>query len=259
MIVNGLHVEEHGTGQAILCIHGTGGSAAFWGDAVQELARLGRAISYDRRGCGRSERPEPYETTSVGEHADDAAALLDELGAAPAVVIGRSYGGTVAADLALRYPEHVRAFVLLEPDAPRELAPETTRWVDGLAQRLRDVAARDGVDAVGEALIAEVAGEAAWRSFPEEIRRVMTGNGPAILAELAGEWWLDADAAALAAMRQPALVVGAADSPPELREAVEALAASFPNGRIELVEGGHLIDPAHPAVLEFVGAALKGS
>ena len=86
MIVNGvrLHVEEHGDGEPILCIHGTSGSAAFWGDAVQELARLGRVISYDRRGCGRSERPEPYETTSVDEHADDAAALLVSLDAAPA-------------------------------------------------------------------------------------------------------------------------------------------------------------------------------
>ena len=80
-------------------------------------------IVYDRRGCARSERPEPYERTSVREHADDAAALLDALAAIPAIVIGRSYGGTVASDLALRYPDRVRALVLLEPDAPPELAP----------------------------------------------------------------------------------------------------------------------------------------
>ena len=171
-------------------------------------------------------------------------------------MIGRSYGGTVAADLALRHPEHVRAIVLLEPDAPRELAPATARWVDGLAERLRDVATRDGADAVGEALIAEVAGEDAWPSFPEEIRRIVTGNGPAILAELAGEWWLPADAAQLATVTQPALLLGAADSPPALREAVEALADALPNARTVLVEGGHLIDPAHPAVLEFVGGVL---
>lgn len=251
MIVNGLHVEEHGDGAPILCIHGTAGSAVFWGDAVQELGRLGRVISYDRRGCGRSERPEPYARTDVGEHADDAAALLDALDAGPAVVIGRSYGGTVAGDLAVRHPDRVRALVLLEPDAPRELAPTTARWVDGLAERLREVAARDGVDAVGEALIAEVAGDA-WASFPEEIRQIVTANGPAILAELSGVWWLPADAAQLATVTQPALLVTAADSPPALREAVDALAGALPNARVELVEGGHLIDPAHPAVLEFV-------
>ena len=51
---------------------------------------------------------------SVAEHADDAAALLDGLGATPALVIARSYGGEVATDLALRYPDRVRALVLLE-------------------------------------------------------------------------------------------------------------------------------------------------
>lgn len=37
-----------------------------------------------------------------------------------------------------------------------------------------------------------------YRSFPDDVRRMLTQNGPAILAELAGEWWLQADAAALA-------------------------------------------------------------
>lgn len=118
-LVNGvrLYHEEHGSGAPILCIHGGGSSALMWADAVAELARLGRVIAYDRRGCTRSERPEPYERTSVAEQADDAAALLDALAAVPAVVIGRSYGGAVAIDLALRYPDRVRALVLLEGDA----------------------------------------------------------------------------------------------------------------------------------------------
>ena len=74
--VNGvsLYYEEHGAGEPILCIHGTGSSAALWVDAAAELATHGRAIVYDRRGFSRSERPEPY-VTDVHQHADDAAAL----------------------------------------------------------------------------------------------------------------------------------------------------------------------------------------
>lgn len=157
--VNGirLYYEEHGDGAPILCIHGAGSSALVWGEAVASLARLGRVIAHDRRGCTRSERPEPYERTSIAEHADDAAALLDAVAAGPAVVIGRSYGGTVAVDLALRYPDRVRALVLLEADAPPELAPSTAAWPAALADRLREVADRAGVDAVAEALITEVA------------------------------------------------------------------------------------------------------
>jgi pimeloyl-ACP methyl ester carboxylesterase len=258
-LVNGvrLHHEQRGSGAPILCIHGTSGTAVAWTEVVEELARLGRVITYDRRGCGRSERPDPYERTSVAEHADDAAALLDALAAVPAVVIGRSYGATVATDLALRYRDRVRALVLLEGDAPRELAPVAAAWVDALADRLRAVAAQAGVDAVAEALISEVAGESAWRSLPGELRQTMTDNGPAILAEIQGEWWLQADAAALATLDQPTLLVTAADSAPALREPTEALAAALSNARTVVVDGGHLIDPAGPEIVAFVERVLE--
>jgi pimeloyl-ACP methyl ester carboxylesterase len=256
--VNGvrIHWEERGSGAPILCIHGTSSTALAWTAAVEQLARLGRVIAYDRRGCGRSERPEPYERTSVAEHADDAAALLAALEAVPAVVIGRSYGASVAIDLALRYPDRVRALVLLEGDAPRELAPAAAAWVEAVAARMGAVAARAGVAAVAEALIGEVAGEGAWRSFPPEVRRIMSDNGPAILAELRGEHWPQGDAAALAAIDQPALLVTAADSPSPLREPTEALAAVLPNARRLIVTGGHLIDPAGPEIVAFVEQVL---
>ena len=215
-------------------------------------------IAYDRRGCARSERPVPYERTSVAEHADDAAALLEALGAAPAVVIGRSYGGTVALALALRHPERVRALAVLEGDATRELAPATAVWIDALAARLRAVAAEAGVDAVAETLIRDVAGDDAWRSFPPEVRRILIANGPAILAELNGEWWLETDAAALAAHRSARAAGGGRGFLPELREPTESLARAIPGARLEVVGGGHLIDPAHPAVLAFVADVLGG-
>jgi pimeloyl-ACP methyl ester carboxylesterase len=66
-------------------------------------------IVYDRRGSFRSERPEPYATSDVSDHADDVGALLDTLSATPAVVIGRSYGGGIALDLARRYPGEDRS------------------------------------------------------------------------------------------------------------------------------------------------------
>lgn len=145
--VNGvrLHYDERGEGAPILCIHGGGSTALMWADAVQELARFGRVIAYDRRGCARSERPDPYERTTVAEQADDAAGLLEALTDAPAVVIGRSYGGAVAIGLALRDPESVRALVLLEGDAPG-VSRVGLEWTRALRDRLREVAARDGVD-----------------------------------------------------------------------------------------------------------------
>jgi len=251
MKIDGLYYEEHGSGAPILCIHGAGSSTLLWADAIEKLAGLGRVIAYDRRGCSRSDRPEPYERTSVAEHADDAAALLAALDATPAIVIGRSYGGTVGMDLALRYPDRVRALAALESDAPRELAPNTAAWLDAVRDRM------EGAQTPGEVLIDEVFEPGAWGAIPDELRQVLTDNGPALLAELRGEWWLQADAAALAGLEQPVLLVTASDSRPELREPAEALAAALPNATLVRVGGGHLIDPAGPEVLDFVATAAR--
>lgn len=255
--VNGvrLYYEEHGTGDPILCIHGGGSAALMWADAFEPLARLGRVIAYDRRGCTRSERPEPY-ATSVAEQAADAAALLDALEAGPALVIARSYGGAVAVELALRHPNRVRALALLEGDA-LGLSAAGLEWTRRIAERLREVAERDGVDAVYAALIDEVLGDGVWNSFPAEIRETLSDNGAALLAELAYVDEPMPDAAAFATIEQATLLVAATDSPAEGREMTEAMARVLPNARLELVGGGHLIDPAGPEVLAFVAAQVS--
>jgi esterase len=249
--VNGvrLYYEEHGQGPAILCVHGTGGSALMWGAAVPELARLGRVVVYDRRGCTRSQRPDPYDKTSVAEHADDAAALLEALGAVPAAVIGRSYGGEIATDLALRYPERVRALVLLE-GAALGLSAAAAAWEESLRQRVV-VAAADNPATVGERFIRAVLGDAAWDGFPAPVRQMFADNGPAIVAEVTGGS-LPVDQAALATIDQPTLLVAAAHSPEAFRQVTDVMATAMPTSRTFIVEGGHLIDPADPAVLSFL-------
>jgi esterase len=245
-----LYYEESGSGDPILCIHGTSSSAMVWGAATSELSQLGRVIVYDRRGCHRSERPVPYATTSVSEHADDAASLLQALGAVPAVVIGRSYGGEIATDLALRYPGAVRALVLLE-GAPPALSAAAKRWEDEVTRATQAVAATRGVEAVAESFLRSVLGDAAWDQFPDETKRMFTGNSPAILAEMAGGNLL-VDARTLAGITQPTLLVAAEDSPEAFREATEAMALALPDARTVLIGGGHLINPADPAVLSFL-------
>lgn len=255
--VNGvrLYYEEHGSGEPILCIHGTGSSTALWRGPAATLATRGRTIIYDRRGFGRSERPEPF-VTNVPQQTDEAAALLDALGAAPAVVIGRSHGGEIAADLALRYPEHVRALALLEGGG-LTLSAAFREWLEGVRE-LVFAAAETDMGTVGEVFLRAVLGDDAWEETPEEVRRVFTENGPAMVAEERGGL-LGASASELAAISQPTLVIGARDSGPVFAEATELTAQAIPSARLEWVEGGHLIDAAHPAVLAFVDEVLTSS
>jgi pimeloyl-ACP methyl ester carboxylesterase len=251
-----LYYEERGAGDPILCIHGSLSSAMMWAEAAEELAALGRVITYDRRGCTRSQRPEPYVTTTVSEHADDAAALLQALAATPAIVIGRSYGGEVATDLALRYPEHVRALILLE-GATAHLLPTAREWLEDLTQRVLAVAA-GAPDTAAEIVVRDALGDAAWDAFPDEVKRMLLDNGPAVLAELRGGE-LEVDADALAAIKQPTLLVAAADSLAPLRDTAYAMAAALPTARTVLVPGGHMINPAEPAVLDFIREVLAGA
>ena len=250
-----LYYEEHGTGEPILCIHGTGSSTELWRAPAATLATRGRTIIYDRRGFGRSERPEPF-VTNVPQQTDEAAALLDALGAAPAVVIGRSHGGEIAADLALRYPEHVRALALLEGGG-LTLSAAFRGWLEDVRE-LVFAAAETDMGTVGEVFLRAVLGDDAWEETPEEVRRVFTENGPAMVAEERGGL-LGASADELGAISQPTLVVGARDSGPAFAEATELTAQAIRSARLEWVEGGHLIDAAHPAVLAFVDEVLASS
>jgi pimeloyl-ACP methyl ester carboxylesterase len=255
-VVNGvrLYYEERGSGTAILGIHGAGSSAVFWEDAAGRLAELGRVIVYDRRGSWRSERPRPYETTSVRQHADDALVLLRELAAEPAVLIGRSYGGTIALDLALRQPESVLGVALLEAGS-KGLSPEYDEWFASLARMLERTVVDEGLDAVGEAVVRAVFG--AWEELPERWRRIFAANGEALLAEVRGGE--TTDNVRLGQLRVPSLVVTAESSPPVLQRGSEALARAIPQARSVRVGGDHAIDPGGPDVLTFVAEVLAGT
>ena len=255
--VNGisLYHEEHGSGEPILCIHGTGSSSILWVDAAVELGKRGRAIVYDRRGFGRSERPDPL-VMGVHLHADDAAALLDALDAGPAIVIGRSHGGEVAVDLALRHPDRVRALALLEGGGML-LGEEFRRWLVGFHERLFAAAAADP-GRVGEAMLREVVGDDAWATLPPAVKETFLANGPAILVE-ERDGLLDLSAEQLGTIDKPILIVGAEDSLPQFAEVIRLQAAAMPEATVAWVDGGHLINPAHPAVLRFVEEVLSSS
>jgi 3-oxoadipate enol-lactonase len=106
-----LYYERDGSGPPLLFISGTGGDLrnkpnVFDGPFAKRFDVLG----YDQRGLGRSSKPDlDY---AMADYADDAAALLDAVGWARARVVGVSFGGMVAQELALRHPGKVERLVL---------------------------------------------------------------------------------------------------------------------------------------------------
>jgi 3-oxoadipate enol-lactonase len=98
-------------GPAVLLLHGWTASADLnFFPVYARLAEAYRVIAMDLRGHGRGMRSaEPF---SLEDCADDADALLDQLGAGPVSVVGYSMGGPVGLLLARRHPGRVRALVM---------------------------------------------------------------------------------------------------------------------------------------------------
>ena len=105
-----LHVQRSGTGEPLLWITGFAISSEIFAPVIDDYAGEFDCIRYDNRGAGRSDVP--WKPTSVPELAADAVRLLDALGLDSAHVYGLSMGGMVAQELALRFPDRVRALVL---------------------------------------------------------------------------------------------------------------------------------------------------
>src|SRR5689334_23104318 len=95
-----LEYEVAGTGEPVLLIHGSviadGGKPLMSAPALADKYQL---IRYHRRGYAGSTHP--IEPVGISEQASDAAGLLRALGIATAHVVGHSYGGDVALQLAL--------------------------------------------------------------------------------------------------------------------------------------------------------------
>ena len=103
-----IHYEVYGQGDPVLLVSGLGGAAVGWLLQVKDLSARYQVITFDNRGVGESDVPElpSYPTALL---ADDAAALLDQLGVARAHVVGASMGGTISMELAIRHPKRVRS------------------------------------------------------------------------------------------------------------------------------------------------------
>ena len=238
-----LHHSEQGTGDPpALLIHGTG--PAIWGDLPGLLAEHRRTIVYDRRGFCDS--PGPTGANAYA-HADDAAALLDELSAAPAIIVGWSWGGIVALALAERRPDLVVGLVLLE--APLHLKTRPTvgalRALGGamlLDRRGRELEATERF--VRWAIAGTGGG---WDGLPVEERERIRSNSRPVLDELRVGTGEELKAKRLATIGAPGIWLVGDRSPPDFAKVAKRRAGLLPNVEVRTVTGaGHGVQLDRP-------------
>ncbi len=112
--VNGLklYYEVHGEGQPILLLHGAYMTIGLnWNQLLPELSKTRKVIVVEMQGHGHTadtERPFAYPTL-----ASDVAGLLKHLKVDSADILGYSFGGTIALQVAIQYPQLVKKLVII--------------------------------------------------------------------------------------------------------------------------------------------------
>lgn len=110
--INGtkLYIETVGKGEALLLIHAGIGDSRMWDKQFYELSKTHYIIRCDLRGFGKSKM-----SPGAFAHHKDIAAILEYLDVEKVNVLGASFGGYVAVNFALTYPEFVKRLILVSP------------------------------------------------------------------------------------------------------------------------------------------------
>jgi pimeloyl-ACP methyl ester carboxylesterase len=235
-----LYNEVVGEGVPMLLIHPSGATASTWGSVTEELARIGRVITYDRRGYARS-GGEPVH--SMSRHTADAAALLEHLQTPPAVVVGTSAGAAIAVDLAVRRPDLVRVVVAHEfPWRFTHRVPPVSQVaalakIGALVLRGRH---GDAAEVLLHTTYTYPDGTSAWDVFPAEWRRIARENARSALADFRNSIVAYPSAADLATIEVPVVCSYGSRSRKSMVGLVRSLAAAIPTATTRQIDGaGH--------------------
>jgi 3-oxoadipate enol-lactonase len=247
-----LAYTDKGPGPAVVLLHGFPLGRAMWKEQVAGIGSIYKVIAPDLRGHGDSPAPEGDYT--IDEMADDVIELLDRLGLDdPVVVGGLSMGGYVAVSLVARYPERVRALMLMDTRAAAD-SPEAAQKREELA---RAVLAAGNAGPAVEAMTPRLFARITLEQRPERVtpmRELMARNTPrGIVGALRAMASRPDRRADLAAIRVPTLVmVGEEDVVTPPSEA-QSLADAISGARLEVIpEAGHLAPYENPAIANSV-------
>lgn len=227
-----------GAGPTIVLAHGTMDRSSSFGRVARSLPGF-RVVRYDRRGYGRSQPMGP--PTGIPQQIDD---LLEVVGETRAIVVGHSYGGTIALAAAVRDPWRVAGVVAYE--SPMPWAPW---WPETSAGAAAVASAGDPEDAAEE-FMRRMVGDTRWVRLPPSTRSARRSEGPTLVAEMEHMRPPRPPAYDPADVTVPVVAGHGTEGAPHHAKAAEALAAGAPDAELVVVEGaGHGVHLTHPQEL----------
>lgn len=263
-LANGLvfHHAEAGAGAPLVFLHGVLGDWRTWAPQWAAFTPHFRCISYSRRYSvpNGNRRASPHH--SALDEAVDLHSLLNAWCAAPAILVGASYGAYTALALAAARPERVRALVLVEPPLMRlaDASPQG-RQVREDFDRLIRIPAREafalGDDVRGVCLLTEgILGGADLTQLPPAAMARRLENAESLRRlTLSSDEFPALDMARLAALQVPTLLLSGERTPPIHDAVFRELSRALPRAESRKVpDAGHGV--ARDAPQRFNALAL---
>lgn len=262
-----LFVNETGSGDPIIFVHGIPTDYRIWDSQQAELSKEFRTISYSRRAAYPNQNPGNATESTIERNSDDLVNLIQGLGIANTHLVGHSYGGFVSLYTAWKRPELVKSLVLVEPAIPSILvkneksplevigflfsnpgaAMSARRFQNGkLRAALKAYESGDFKAAVKNFYDGIREKDGAFEQAPQSIQKLMLDNGQTI-GELESIFPIltKADAAKITIRT---LLLKGDQSPKWLRAIVDGLGQSMPKSSVVEVPGsGHLPHIDNPA------------
>jgi pimeloyl-ACP methyl ester carboxylesterase len=129
-----LAVEEAGTGEPVILLHGFPELSYSWRHQLPALSGAGfHAVAPDLRGYGGSDRPAETAAYALPKLVGDLVGLIRALGHESAHVVGHDWGGSIAWVTASRAPERVRSLSIL--NSPHPVASAEARQIPEQQQK----------------------------------------------------------------------------------------------------------------------------
>jgi pimeloyl-ACP methyl ester carboxylesterase len=262
------YFEQPGQGRPVVMIHGLPGTHKDFDPVIPHLQGL-HVISIDRPGFGWSKGgPLPYQ-----DQIDLVHEMLTQLRLSPAIVVGHSFGGTVALGLARRHPQDVAKMVLVAPGASgtRSKTPDLlqARYIQfsqlPVIATINDVIAGNLIKRVSATSGAGHAFEPKPVDPTYERRLLSVTMTPGNLAALAYEQlryddtsrWVDDN---VPQIHVPSVIIAALDDKLVPVEHARRLADTLPQTQLITVDGNHMIPYTHPdALAEQIRQAMVAS